>query len=324
LADPVISFGWDMSEIQAPAGAFIDELSRLDTFVQVTLEGFGYSLEAERLTDTIRSIVTRDKNATPHPVADDDVCARTKASAKRLGDFARSEAAGGHSYLFSLAIIRLYSIIEGAVDATFIAAVRSGEEHGPSEALSRLKGPLLPFLTSTEDERAEILRQRLVDEVGARQKVGLARFETILSGVNLQGHSIPETISRAFLELSEIRHLVVHRRAQTDKKFMDRCPWLAENIGQPVNPSGWEFRTYSDTSLWYLIDLGQRWRGTSDPDLSTQYGIPRGSCEQSTGRVREHQSSARHGDIQHRGRRLTTEWSRRARRPCCCLWDEPQ
>jgi len=260
-----------MSKVETPADSFIDDLFRLDNFVQVTLEGFGYSLHAERVTDTIRSIVTRDKNARPHPVADDAVYAKEKERAKKLGDFARSEATAGHPYLFSLAVIRLYSIVEGAVDATFIAAVRSREDCRLSDTLTRLKGPLLPFLISTEDERAEILRDRLLDEVGARQKVGLGRFEAILSAISLAGRSIPELISRSFLEFSETRHLIVHRGGFADKKFIGRCPWLAEKVGQPVKISGAEFRIYSSTSMWYLIDLAQRWRGGNDPEVSAEY-----------------------------------------------------
>ena len=242
---------------KTPVNVFLDEITRLDTFIRVALEGFGYSESAEEVTEVIRSI-TLQKGSRPHPVSNDEEYERRKAHARKLGEFAQAEASQGYSYLFSLAIVRLYSALEAAVDALFVASIRERPDVLNSEVFSKLKGPLVAFAIATEDERAEILRDRLFQETAARLRIGISRFEIVLDAIGLPG-VIPDVIRRVILELAEIRHVIVHRNGMIDKKLVRRCPWLSDAVGTQIKVGGIEYHLYSLAATWYLVDLAFRW-----------------------------------------------------------------
>ena len=256
---------------KTPIDTFLDEISRLDTFVEVALEGFGYSVHAESVTDFIRSSLLKG-GGPPHPVSDDEIYKQRKKHARKLGDFSQAEETQGHPFLFSLAVVRLYSLVEAAVDAVFFTTVRERQEILNSEPFSRLKGPLVPFALATDDERAEILRDRLFQDSASINKIGIGRFEYLLNIIG-QRSQVPETVRKVILELSEIRHVVVHRNGIVDGKFMRRCPWLELTLGAPFNVGHTAYRVYSLAITWYLMELGLRWQNNDNEDRESEARI---------------------------------------------------
>lgn len=253
-----------------PTIPFIDEVLELDKFVEVGLEGFGYAHVMERVTDAIRGFAVRD-GAASHPVADDKVYEKRKKRAQQLGEFARAEQKDGHRYLFGLAIVHLYSIVEAVVHATFSAAMARAKDADTPEVVLNLKGPLVPFLRASEGERLDILRERLLEQTGARHKPGLARFETLLQAIKFPSSVIPGSVFQAFLEFSESRHVIVHRNGLIDRKFLQRCPWITSvptPLGAKVPVSYRAFHVFSQAAIWYLMDL-QRRSGATSADFST-------------------------------------------------------
>ena len=107
------------------------------------------------------------------------------------------------------------------------------------------------------DEQAEHLAKLLKEELRANHQIGIGRFEALLNAVDLGGR-IHETVRRTFVELSEIRHVLVHRRGKADAKLLERCPWLPVELGQTVNVGEPELHLYQQVSMWYVVEIERR------------------------------------------------------------------
>src|SRR5215216_1861472 len=70
----------------------------------------------------------------------------------------------------------------------------------------------------------------------AKAPSGLATgFAFAPCGGTLCPGEVTTPVRRVLLELSEIRHVLVHRRGKADAKLVkDRCPWLPFKIGEEV------------------------------------------------------------------------------------------
>jgi hypothetical protein len=182
---------------------------------------------------------------------------RVLNQAKRLQDFAQGEMPEGFPYLFSLATIRMWSLMESAIDDLVVDVMRFCPQTRQLPVILKLKGPLVPFGSSSLDEQAEYLGNLLKEEVRASFQPGIGRFETILKAVDLGG-PVHDEVRRAFLELSEIRHVLVHRRGKADAKLLDHCPWLPFKLGATVKVREAELDLFHQASLWYVIEIERR------------------------------------------------------------------
>jgi uncharacterized protein YutE (UPF0331/DUF86 family) len=50
--------------------------------------------------------------------------------------------------------------------------------------------------------------------------LGCGRFESLLDTIGLGG-SVEETVKRLFLELSQVRNIVVHKAGKADKRIVE-------------------------------------------------------------------------------------------------------
>jgi hypothetical protein len=230
---------------------FIDDLFDLDSFVNCSVEGIGYGTRAVELTDKLKAL------GMPQ-LKDETAYIRRRKHFENLEGFAQREASNGHPYLFSLACIKLCSILEAAVDHVLVELLRNPSTVSSSSRLLRLKGPLIEFMGASELERIIYLREALKQDIAADLKIGAGRFESILDALGLSG-TITPSIRKALLELHEIRNVVVHNMGKADKHFKNRCPWIAIEVGESVQVTQVQYRAYNTSGLWYLIELDQRW-----------------------------------------------------------------
>ena len=109
------------------------------------------------------------------------------------------------------------------------------------------------------------LKERLLQETGSINKVGINKFEIVLEEFHLNGN-VKEPIRRILIELCEIRNVLVHKCGIADTRFIEKCSWLNYEIGQRLVPNYADFRLYSDGALWYLLELSQRMTDAYHPD----------------------------------------------------------
>jgi hypothetical protein len=235
---------------------FVDDVFEIDLFIQCSLEGFGYATVAPLVTEKIRSIAKKD--GVDHPLKNDATYEKRREHYKKLEEFSKIEEDQGHPYLFSLACVKLWSILEAAVDFMLLELLKDNERASKSVRIGKIRGPLLSFLQASDAQKIEYLKEALLQELGSDLKVGLGKFEAPLGELGFSG-DVSEPIRRTLLELNEVPNLVVHKAGVVDRRFKERCPWVPLSEGQKFRVTYHNYRNYRTASLWYLIELDQRY-----------------------------------------------------------------
>ncbi|APW63525.1 hypothetical protein [Paludisphaera borealis] len=70
-------------------------------------------------------------------------------------------------------------------------------------------------------------------EAAPESKVGIGRFESMFDALGLKG-GVPKEVRALFLEMSEVRHNMVHRMGVIDQKMAERIPRLTTKIGGTI------------------------------------------------------------------------------------------
>jgi hypothetical protein len=92
------------------------------------------------------------------------------------------------------------------------------------------------------------------------------RFESLLETFELHGQ-VPEQCKKKLFELSQVRHVVIHRRGKVDRKLADACPWLQLKRGDQIKISPKMWTEYNVAVADYVLELIQRVR--------VSFGFPR-------------------------------------------------
>lgn len=235
-------------------GHFIDDVFDLNRFVDLSLEGLAYGTMADRVTELMRKSALQGNET---PVSNDAAYEERRQRDEKLKQFAEREAAKGNPYLFGLAIIRLWSILEAAVKFILLESLKSTKFHEYGQDLTTLSVPLVEFLQASDEERAELILERLNQRISSALKPGMGRFEAPLAAVG-RGGGVADSVRRAILELSEVRNILVHRNGIADRKLLEMCPWLQLETGQPHLPSYQDFHIYQSAVFWYILELERR------------------------------------------------------------------
>ncbi len=231
------------------------ELQKLMTFVEVCQGGLSLAASAVEVQDTLRLL--DEDSGVPSRLVAPEVYKKRLEEAKKHEDFAEQELPAGFPYLFSLAAIRMWSLMESAFDQLVVYVLRVCPQTRQMAVIQKLKGPLVPFACLPPDEQAEFLLTQLKDEVRANFLPGIGRFESMLNAVGLGG-PVHDEVRRALLELSEVRHVFVHRRGEADAKLLERCPWLPFKIGDQLKVREPELRSFFVACVCYVIEINRR------------------------------------------------------------------
>jgi hypothetical protein len=231
---------------------YIEEVIYLDRFTEVAWSGIEY---AETLVDIIESI-------SKSRVIDEDFKLSEFKRAEKLRIFALKEKTKGFPFLYRLAVIRLWSILEAAVDDLIIDNILK-KKYSNKELFTKLKGSLLEFIQMTDSEQTEYILELLKNELKLNIKSGVGRFDGLLDAIELSG-SIPEIIRRNLYELSQVRNCLVHRNSKVDLRLVKNCPWMDIRVGASITLTDGDFRKYQLTCYWYLLELSTRYEPKQD------------------------------------------------------------
>jgi len=229
----------------------LEDIEKLQHFVTTASYGIEISIGAIHDLDLLKQ--TESVLGTPGKYLSDDAYKKRIVLLEPIRDFAIREQLEDFPFLYGTVTVRLWSIIENTVDELVLSALTL--RNIQSETIDELTGPLLPFLNSSRAEQAAYLAAELKTKLKADFKPGVARFECLLNCVKLGG-PVDDEVRKALLELSEVRHVLVHRSGTADKKILkDRCPWLPFEIGEEIRVTEEAFNAYCEACVWYIFEL---------------------------------------------------------------------
>lgn len=237
-----------------PIDRYIDDYFALEKFVSLCLQGLELGAEARSHVDLSERAAKALRRPSPFSTPEEREDAVRRAS--DLEVFSQAQKAQGFPFLYGLAAIKMWALLEAAVDDLVADQLR---QHRASKfpLLARAKGLLVEFIDATEEEKIDILAQKIRDSTDAALKKGIGRFEAVLDAVFLGG-SLPESIRKTLFELSEVRNVLVHRNATADRRFRDACPWFGADPGSPIDLVPNHYKMYSLATLWYFVELDNR------------------------------------------------------------------
>lgn len=188
------------------------------------------------------------------PTLPEDALEKAKADAAEVAAFADTQRVHGAPYLYGLCVVRLWTLLEAAVDELVVSAMHEPLPGRDQTVLAKLKGPLIEFRASSPDEQVELLAETLKHVTDAPLKLGVGRFEAVLGPLGLGG-SVDEHVRRTLFELSQIRNCVVHKSGKVDRRLTEACPWLKLSRGEVIHVQASMVHTYLSAAYWYLLEL---------------------------------------------------------------------
>jgi hypothetical protein len=235
------------------AVSYIDELTELEAFTR--LSSFALEFEARReevekkyneKSDNNNEIDSRSFTYNSPFLLDEHIT-----------EFAKSQFNNGFTYVYEIATIRIWSVLEAAVDDLALYALHNIPTARNSEFLSKLKGPLLEFIALDVEQQAEYLLELIKSQANPTQKLGIGQFDIVLDNLNLGG-VLDKTVRTTLFELSQVRNVLVHCNGKADKRLKKNCPWLNTEIGNRVVITPYHYYAYHCAALLYLDELTRR------------------------------------------------------------------
>jgi hypothetical protein len=238
-----------------PVFGKIEELGHLDDFVWATLHGWGI-LPARRI---VRSLLSVKADEDDPAAAAQRLANELKADEEqaRLVKFTDDQAQSDYPYLFSLVAVRLWAMVEAAARELVIEGVKQPIPLPRPGALAKLKGPIAPFVGADAALQAELVADALWHSVEG-QYLGTERYDAVLDRIGFAGDS-HNTIREILVELSEVRHCVVHRDGFADRRLLATCPWLCLSVGARLPATTQRYWFYRTAVYGYVMDLLRRW-----------------------------------------------------------------
>lgn len=232
-----------------------DELSHLGRFVNICARALEQSTRAVEIVELYQRIAKFRDDASSLMTEKDLIKAKKEAGEVEL--FARKQKEDGFPYLYSLALVRLWGILEAMVDDIVVDFMRRPAQCKDKDFFYSMKGPLLEFATASPEQQADLLTERLKDAVQAGLKLGVGRFEAMLEPIGLGGGIDPD-IRRVLFELSQVRNAIVHKAGVADRRFVESCPWMNLKRGERLKVNGGDFHLYMVSAYYYALVLRLR------------------------------------------------------------------
>jgi hypothetical protein len=180
-----------------------------------------------------------------------------RASKER--DLAQREVDSDFPVLHEQAIVALWSALEALVRSFAAAWLANWPGAWQKDAVKKLRVRLGEYEALDPPDRCLWAVDLLDQETSGPLKAGLGRFEGLLETFQLNGPVAEECRKRLF-ELSQVRHVVVHRRGKADRKLVNACPWLQLKPGDQIKISHEMWRQYNGAVGEYVLELIQRVR----------------------------------------------------------------
>jgi len=234
------------------------ELDELDAFTRVCVNALNRAPKAVEQVELVKRI--NELLGDPPAYASEDDYERAKRQAAEIAEFGKKQKDKGFPQLYSLLIVKLWTILESMVDELTVAALLDPKEKrsaAPHAALMKIKGPLIEFRRASPEEQAEFMADSLKQALDVALKPGVGRFEALLDPIGLGGSVSPE-IRRVFVEFSHFRNSIVHKSGKADRRLLESCPWVKVSRGDNLPIDSTAFGRYLMCTYWYLLEIRGR------------------------------------------------------------------
>ncbi|MGP8175791.1 MAG: hypothetical protein ACLP7O_14760 [Terracidiphilus sp.] len=186
--------------------------------------------------------------------------------AEKERDLAQKELDNDFPLLHEQATVAAWSSLEALIRRFVALWLSNRPEAWQTEQIGRLKVRVGDYESLSQIDRCLWITDLLDQEVAGPLRNGVSRFECLLQPFGLGG-SLPEDIQKQLFELSQIRHVIVHRRSKADKRLLDACSWLPFKLGDRVRVTHGMWTAYDGAVGAYVLELIQR--------IRVKYGIRR-------------------------------------------------
>lgn len=184
------------------------------------------------------------------------------ARAEHDSKLAEREVEQGYPLLYEQATVALWSSLE-AVIRTFVARwLEATPAAWDAESIRKLKVRLGDYMALEPFDRCLWVVDLIDQESGGPLRVGVNRFESLLQPIGLAG-DVKESTKKLLFELSNVRHLIVHRRAFVDRRLLLACPWLQVRVGDRLRVTRDMWLGYNKAVAEYALEIIQRLRVVS-------------------------------------------------------------
>jgi hypothetical protein len=235
---------WAVSDFRS----FLDKNERLQHVLRLSINGI-HMIRAR--PQALKALAAHDNTLTE---AEDKI---RQAEADK--DLAQREVEHDFPLLHEQATIALWSSLEALVRSFLATWLANKPDAWEVDAVKKLKVKVGDYMSLEALERSLWIVDLIDQEVGGPFRLGVTRFESILQPFGLAGE-VDDRCQKALFELSQVRHVLVHRSGVVDKRFADACPWLALKPGQHLLVSHKMWRTYNEALASYVLELIQRVR----------------------------------------------------------------
>lgn len=163
----------------------------------------------------------------------------------------------GFQYLYGLAVLRLWSSVEAALNDLCRARLEHDGYWRSMEALKGIKTDLHEFLGKSDAEQIAFVLDEVTTARKARFQPGAGRFEGVLNAIGLGG-DVPAAVRKRMVWLSEARHVLVHRQGKVDAKFLSRHPDIGQTVGEKLVVKEHQFSRSVAAVRAYAAIVGMR------------------------------------------------------------------
>jgi len=240
-----------------PGIRFLDRIGKSHHFYHLAVDGImllGDSYKrAEELTAALEKL---DEQAGTSHSGDYDK-SRQREYYMQRASWAKRETEEGFPVLHQQAIVDLWSSLEVLFKDLVASMLENVRGATQLEPIAKMRIRLRDYESMSPRERYEYLVDELERELGAGLKQGIDRFEMLLAPFGLSG-PIDEGAKKTLFELSNVRHVIVHRRAVADRKLTDACPWLGLKLGDQVRVTSGDYERYMLAAIEYWTILQGR------------------------------------------------------------------
>lgn len=150
---------------------------------------------------------------------------------EKMSTMAKKEISGDFPLIRGQIAVGLWAILEATMSNIAAGWVYHDRKVLKDETIAKIKIRLGDYEILSRRDRSEYIVEQLEKELGAFQKLGISRFESVLCQF-FKTEGLPPELRKILYELSQVRNAIVHRAYKADRMLTRSCPWLKLKTGQ--------------------------------------------------------------------------------------------
>lgn len=182
--------------------------------------------------------------------------------AQEAEDLAAGEVAADLPLIHSSASVLMWGALEAAFRDFLVRWLVTYPSARLVQEFNNIRVRLTEYESFSGEDKMRYLLGILERELAAALKPGVGRFECLLKPFGIHPN-ITTQERRDICELAAIRNVIVHRAGIADARLLELCPWLNQQIGNPVLVGREAFLRYVEATSNYAASLIESARAAS-------------------------------------------------------------